>query len=295
LTAPEHNADTRPLEPGITTDLRERLSYSGYLHLDALLAAQHPRSAPDSQDELLFIVQHQTSELWMKLVIAELRAAAVQLEADQLDRALKGLARVKHVQRQLIEQWSVLETLTPSEYALIRPHLGPASGFQSLQYRMIEFLFGNKNASMLAVFAHAPAEHAALDEVFSAPSLYDVALRFLARRGHAVPEGLLARDVREPHRRCPDLVPVLAAIYRDTATHWDAYHLCESLVDLEVNHQLWRFRHLKAVERIIGYQRGTGGSSGVGFLKQALDWSFFPELFELRSALGAPAGDSGLR
>ena len=280
----------RPLEPGITTDLRERLSYSGYLRLDVLLAAQAPRSAPDNHDELLFIVQHQTSELWMKLVIAELRAAAAHLREDRLDRALKGLARVKHVQKQLIEQWSVLETLTPSEYAVIRPHLGPSSGFQSLQYRMIEFLLGNKQADMLAVFAHEPAEHAALVDLLEAPSLYDEALRFLARRGHPVPAELLARDVRQPHRRTPELVPVLEAIYRDTATHWDAYHLCESLVDLEVNFQLWRFRHLKTVERIIGYQRGTGGSSGVGFLKQALDLTFFPELFEVRSVLGAPAG-----
>ena len=280
----------RPLEAGITTDLRERLTYSGYLRLDVLLSAQTPRSAPDNHDELLFIVQHQTSELWMKLAIAELRAAAAHLAGDRLDRALKGMARVKHVQKQLIEQWSVLETLTPSEYAVIRPHLGPSSGFQSLQYRMIEFLLGNKQADMLAVFAHAPDEHAALVEVLDAPSLYDEALRFLARRGHAVPAELLARDPRAPHRRTPALVPVLETIYRDTAAHWDAYHLCESLVDLEVNFQLWRFRHLKTVERIIGYQRGTGGSSGVGFLKQALDLTFFPELFEVRSVLGTPAG-----
>ena len=281
-----HPAETRALEPGITTDLRDQLTYAGYLRLDVLLAAQQPRSAPDNHDELLFIVQHQTSELWMKLVIAELRAAIGHLREDRLDRALKGIARVKHVQRQLVEQWSVLETLTPSEYALIRPHLGPSSGFQSLQYRMIEFVLGNKQADMLAVFAHEPAEHAALQHIHDAPSLYDETLRFLARRGHPVPADLLARDVRLPHVRRPDLVPVLAAIYADTAAHWDAYHLLESLVDLEVNHQLWRFRHLKTVERIIGYKRGTGGSSGVGFLKQALELTFFPELFDVRTALG---------
>ncbi|MFN7519413.1 MAG: tryptophan 2,3-dioxygenase, partial [Lysobacteraceae bacterium] len=188
----------RPLEAGITTDLRERLTYAGYLRLDVLLAAQAPRSAPDNRDELLFIIQHQTSELWMKLALAELGAAARALAEDRLDPALKMLARVKHVQKQLVEQWSVLETLTPSEYAVIRPHLGPSSGFQSLQYRMIEFLLGNKDEAMLAVFAHAPDEHAALAAVRDAPSLYDEALRYLARRGHAVPADLLERDVRQP-------------------------------------------------------------------------------------------------
>ncbi|MCE2944187.1 MAG: tryptophan 2,3-dioxygenase [Lysobacteraceae bacterium] len=277
----------RPLEAGITTDLRERLTYAGYLRLDVLLAAQAPRSAPDNRDELLFIIQHQTSELWMKLALAELGAAARALAEDRLDPALKMLARVKHVQKQLVEQWSVLETLTPSEYAVIRPHLGPSSGFQSLQYRMIEFLLGNKDEAMLAVFAHAPDEHAALAAVRDAPSLYDEALRYLARRGHAVPADLLERDVRQPHARCDALVPVLARIYTAPSVHWDAYHLCESLVDLEVNFQLWRFRHLKTVQRIIGDLRGTGGSSGVAFLRQALDLTFFPELFAVRGELAA--------
>lgn len=279
--------ESRALEAGITTDLRDRLSYAGYLNLDGLLAAQQPRSAVDNHDELLFIIQHQTSELWMKLMIAELRAAMVWLRDDRLDRALKAIARVKHVQKQLVDQWSVLETLTPSEYAVFRPHLGPSSGFQSLQYRMIEFLLGNKNAEMLAVFDHAPDDHAALAAVYAAPSLYDEVLRFLARRGHAIPAALLGRDVRQPHAHCPELVPVLAAIYEDTGAHWDAYHVCESLVDLEANFQLWRFRHLKTVERIIGYKRGTGGSSGVGFLKQALELRFFPELLDVRTVLGS--------
>ncbi len=277
----------RALEQGITTDLRDRLSYSGYLRLDVLLSAQQPRSGTDNLDELLFIIQHQTSELWMKLVISELSATAVALRHDRLDQALKMLARVKHVQKQLVEQWSVLETLTPTEYAVFRPSLGPSSGFQSLQYRKIEFLLGNKNADMLAVFAHEPAEHAELAAVYDAPSLYDEALRFLARRGHAVPQTLLNRDVRAAHVRSPELVPVLTRIYADAAANWDAYHLCESLVDLEVNFQLWRFRHMKTVERIIGYKRGTGGSSGVGFLKQALELTFFPELFDVRTELGA--------
>lgn len=276
----------RALEEGITTDLRDRLSYSGYLRLDVLLSAQQPRSGTENLDELLFIIQHQTSELWMKLVISELSATAVALREDRLDQALKMLARVKHVQKQLVEQWSVLETLTPTEYAVFRPSLGPSSGFQSLQYRKIEFLLGNKNADMLAVFAHEPSEHAELAAVYDAPSLYDEALRFLARRGHAVPQTLLNRDVRAAHVRSPELVPVLTRIYADAAANWDAYHLCESLVDLEVNFQLWRFRHMKTVERIIGYKRGTGGSSGVGFLKQALELTFFPELFDVRTELG---------
>jgi len=278
----------RPLEAGITTDLRERLSYAGYLRLDLLLAAQQPRSPAAGSDEMLFIVQHQVAELWMKLAIEELRSAIACLREGRAEPALKGLARVKLVQRQLIEQWAVLETLTPSEYALIRPHLGPSSGFQSLQYRMIEFLFGNKDEAMLKLFAHAPEQHAALAALHAAPSLYDEVLRFLAGLGHAVPAERLARDPREPHRPCAALVPVLARIYADPATHWSAYHLCESLVDLEVNHQLWRFRHLKTVERIIGTQPGTGGSSGVGFLKQALEIGFFPELFAVRTALVPP-------
>lgn len=274
-------------EETIETDFRSRMDYSGYLRLDRILAAQEPLSNPEHHDEMLFIIQHQTSELWMKLALAELGAAARALAEDRLDPALKMLARVKHVQKQLVEQWSVLETLTPSEYAVIRPHLGPSSGFQSLQYRMIEFLLGNKDEAMLAVFAHAPDEHAALAAVRDAPSLYDEALRYLARRGHAVPADLLERDVRQPHARCDALVPVLARIYTAPSVHWDAYHLCESLVDLEVNFQLWRFRHLKTVQRIIGDLRGTGGSSGVAFLRQALDLTFFPELFAVRGELAA--------
>ncbi len=285
LSHPDRPAEPRALESGITIDLRDRLTYAGYLRLDVLLAAQQPRSAADNHDELLFIIQHQTSELWMKLVIAELQVAIGCLREDRLEPALKSFARVKQVQKQLVEQWSVLETLTPSEYAGIRPHLGPSSGFQSLQYRIIEFLLGNKSAAMLAVFAHDPVGQAALQAVTDSPCLYDEALRFLARRGHAVPAEILAREVRQPYRRHADLVPVLVRIYQDSATHWDACQLCESLVDIEVNHQLWRFRHLKTVERIIGFQRGTGGSSGAAFLRQALDQSFFPELFEVRTAL----------
>ncbi len=278
----------RALEQGITTDLRDRLTYGGYLQLDTLLAAQMPLSQPPHHDELLFIIQHQTSELWMKLTIHELRGALAHLRADRVDPCLKMLARVKTIQRQLTEQWSVLETLTPSEYLEFRHVLGPASGFQSLQYRLIEFLLGNKNADMLRVFAHDAAAHTELARVLNSPSLYDEFLRYLARHGHAVPATLLERDWSQPHRRSEALIPVYKRIYEHTREHWEAYHLCEQLVDVETNFQLWRFRHMKTVERIIGYRRGTGGSSGVAFLKQALELTFFPELFEVRTALDEP-------
>jgi tryptophan 2,3-dioxygenase len=279
----------RALEQDITTDLRDRLSYGGYLQLDVLLSAQTPLSDPPHHDELLFIIQHQTSELWMKLVIHELRAAIAHLRADRVDPCLKMLARVKVIQRQLTEQWSVLETLTPSEYLEFRHVLGPASGFQSLQYRLIEFLLGNKNADMLRVFAHDATGQAELRATLESPSLYDEFLRHLARQGHAVPGSSLQRDWSQPYQREPALLPVLKRIYEHTREHWEAYHLCEQLVDVETNFQLWRFRHMKTVERIIGYRRGTGGSSGVAFLKQALDLTFFPELFEVRTMLDEPS------
>jgi tryptophan 2,3-dioxygenase len=277
----------RALEQGITTDLRERLTYAGYLGLDRLLSAQHPLSEPQHHDEMLFIVQHQVSELWMKLIIHELRAAIVHLQTDRIGPVQKILARVKQVQRQLFEQWSVLETLTPSEYLEFRHVLGPASGFQSPQYRMIEFLLGNKNADMLRVFEHAPDTHAELLAALQAPSLYDEFLRHLARAGHPVPADLVDRDFAEPHQRRPELVPIFKTIYEDIDTHWAAYALCEQLIDVEESFQLWRFRHMKTVERIIGYKPGTGGSSGVGFLRQALDLTFFPELLEVRTVLGS--------
>jgi tryptophan 2,3-dioxygenase len=282
-------SNQRALEQGITTDLRDRLSYGGYLQLDTLLSAQRPLSDPPHHDELLFIIQHQTSELWIKLVIHELRGALAMLRADRVDPCLKMLARVKTIQRQLTEQWSVLETLTPSEYLEFRHVLGPASGFQSLQYRLVEFLLGNKNADMLPVFAHDAGGRAELEEALRSPSLYDEFLRWLARHGHDVPAALLERDWSRPHQRSAELIPVYKRIYENTREHWEAYHLCEQLVDVETNFQLWRFRHMKTVERIIGYRRGTGGSSGVAFLKQALELTFFPELFEVRTALDEPA------
>ena len=277
----------RALEQGITTDLRGQLSYAEYLRLDVLLSAQQPRSQPQQHDEMLFIVQHQVAELWLKLMIHELRAVLAHLEADQLAPCFKMFARIKQIQQQLTAQWSVLETLTPSDYLQFRHILGPASGFQSLQYRIVEFLLGNKNDGMLAAFAHDPAAQAELRAALERPSLYDACLAWLARRGHAIPARNLQRDWSQPHVRSEALLPVFQRIYENTDAYWDAYDLCEQLVDIEANFQFWRFRHMKTVERIIGYRRGTGGSSGVGFLKQALELTFFPELFEVRGLIGA--------
>lgn len=275
----------RDLEAGIQTDLKGQITYGGYLHLDTLLAAQQPLSQPPHHDEMLFIVQHHVAELWMKLMLHELAAAVAHLQRDDVDACLKILARVKQVQRQLFEQWAVLETLTPSEYLEFRGVLGPSSGFQSLQYRKIEFTLGNKNADMLKVFAHDPVGQAELRAVLEAPSLYDEFLRYLARRGHAVPPELVERDWTQAYRRNAGLLPVLKHIYEDRAEFWPEYHLCEQLVDVEESFQLWRFRHMKTVERIIGHRRGTGGSSGVSFLKKALELEFFPELLDVRTEL----------
>jgi tryptophan 2,3-dioxygenase len=282
---------TRDFEPGIVTDLADRLSYGGYLRLDRLLAAQEPLSGdtahPPRHDEMLFIIQHQVSELWMKLMIHELKAAIAFVRADALDGTFKILARVKLIQKQLFEQWAVLETLTPSEYEGFRPALASSSGFQSAQYRAIEFLLGNKSARMLEVFRHDAAAHAELDALLRAPSLYDEFLRHLARRGLPVPAACLDRDFTQPYVRHPELVPVFKTIYEDSKKWWDAYDMCEKLVDVEEGFQLWRFRHMKTVERIIGHKTGTGGSSGVSFLKRALDQTFFPELIDVRTVIGS--------
>jgi tryptophan 2,3-dioxygenase len=277
----------RPIEDGIVRDFKVNLSYGGYLHLDEILSAQHPVSVPAHHDELLFILQHQTSELWLKLVLHELRAVQRQLAADELRPALKGLARVKHIQRTLTEQWSVLATLTPSEYAEFRSFLGTSSGFQSYQYRAVEFMLGNKDERMLSIFDDDPRARALLSEALEAPSVYDEFLRYLARHGHLVPAELLQRDVRLPYQYNAHLVPVFRHIYENAEQHWAAYEACEELVDLEENFQLWRFRHLKTVERTIGVRRGTGGSSGVAFLRAALDLTFFPELYAVRTEIGA--------
>ena len=277
--------NTRALESEIVTDLREEMSYSSYLQIDTLLSAQVPVSSPEHPDELLFIIQHQTTELWLKLVLHELRLARARLGADELPAALKCIARVKHIQKTLTEQWPVLATLTPTEYAQFRSFLGHASGFQSHQYRAVEFILGNKNAGMLTVFIDNPAAHAVLSELLAEPSVYDEFLRYLARQGHSIPAEVLERDVRQAHRFCAELVPVFRDIYENTAEHWQAYEACEELVDLEDSFQLWRFRHMRTVLRIIGTKTGTGGSSGVGFLQRALELTFFPELFAVRTEI----------
>jgi len=282
---------TRDLEPGIVTDLTDRLTYAGYLCLDRLLTAQQPLSgvagAPPRHDEMLFIIQHQTSELWMKLAIHELKAAVRFVQQDKLELCFKILARVKSIQKQLFEQWAVLETLTPSEYEAFRPSLGQASGFQSAQYRALEFLLGNKHASSIDVFRYDPAIHAELTELLHAPSLYDEFLRHLARRGLPVPAERTERDFSEPYEGSPAVVAVFKTVYEDPEHWWDAYEMAEKLVDVEESFQLWRFRHLKTVERIIGFKPGTGGSSGVTFLKRALDHRFFPELIDVRTEIGS--------
>lgn len=261
------------------------MSYGDYLDLDTLLDAQHTRAVPPQHDELLFIIQHQTSELWFKLVIHELRSARELIEADDLSPALKRLARVKHIQATLSEQWTVLATLTPSEYAQFRRFLATSSGFQSLQYRIVEFMLGNKNPDMVRVFDGRPGAIAQLEEELHRPGLYDVFLQLLARRGLAVPQELLERDWSQPYRGNEALVDVFATVYSDPEKYWDIYEACEELVDLEDNFQLWRFRHLKTVERIIGMGRGTGGSAGVPFLRRALELTFFPELYAVRGRI----------
>lgn len=278
--------EQREIEPGIEQDFTQQMSYGDYLRLDLLLSAQQPQSDPPQHDELLFIVQHQTSELWLKLMVHELRSARALLAADDLSPALKRLARVKHIQRVLTDQWSVLATLTPSEYAEIRPFLATSSGFQSAQYREVEFLLGNKDADMVKVFKHDPSAQAELATLLTEPSLYDEFLAYLARRGYDVPADVLTRDVTRRHPSSAGLVEVFAQVYAAPAEHWGVYETCEELVDVEDNFQQWRFRHLQVVQRTIGHKVGTGGSSGVDFLRRALDLTFFPELFEVRTRIG---------
>lgn len=280
------DSNTRSLEESVRRDFRQAMSYGDYLRLDLVLSAQQPLSDPPRHDELLFIIQHQTSELWLKLMLHELRAVRAQLRADELSPALKGLARVKHIQHTLVEQWGVLTTLTPSEYAQFRSYLQSSSGFQSWQYRAIEFILGNKNAEMLQVHDHDPEVHALLTALYDEPTVYDEFLALLARRGHDVPREVLDRDVRVAWHLHPTLVPVFQRIYDSSLAFWQEYEACEALVDVEDNFQLWRFRHLKTVERIIGSKSGTGGSSGVPFLRRALELTFFPELYAVRAEIG---------
>jgi tryptophan 2,3-dioxygenase len=270
-------------DEGAKLDFRDAMSYADYLQLDAILAAQKPLST--SHDELLFIVQHQTSELWMKLLLHELGAAIACVANDRLGSAFKMLARVSKIFEQLVHAWSVLATMTPPEYSAIRPYLSNSSGFQSAQYRCIEFMLGNKNAAMLQPHAHKPEALAQVEAAWHAPSLYDESLRLLARRGFAIPASHLDRDWTRGYQADAAVEAAWLAVYRNTDAHWELYQLGEKLTDLEDAFRLWRFRHVTTVERIIGFKRGTGGTSGVGYLRKMLDVVLFPEIWKLRTDL----------
>ncbi|MDR4533779.1 tryptophan 2,3-dioxygenase [Glutamicibacter sp. PS] len=280
------SSNQRDIEEGVRTDFHDTMSYGSYLDLERVLSAQHPVSQPEHHDEMLFIIQHQTSELWLKLMLHELVEARRLITVDELGKALKCLARVKHIQKTLTEQWSVLATLTPREYAQFRGFLGSSSGFQSYQYRAVEFILGNKHAGMLKVHESDPKAHEMLEKLLHEPSLYDVFLAALHRAGYAIPDSVLTRDVTQPWNFTEELVPVFKDIYESEDTVWSLYQACEDLVDVEDNFQAWRFRHLRVVQRTIGFKTGTGGSSGVNFLKRALDLTFFPELFAVRTEIG---------
>ncbi|MBH9552775.1 tryptophan 2,3-dioxygenase [Inhella gelatinilytica] len=264
-------------------DFSQAMSYGDYLGLDQVLSAQKPLSP--AHDEMLFIVQHQTSELWMKLALHELQAATTCVAEDRLPEAFKMLARVSRIFEQLVHAWDVLSTMTPTEYSAIRPYLGPSSGFQSFQYRQIEFMLGNKNAAMLKPHAHHAERLAAVQAAFEAPSLYDQTLRLMARRGLALPSAATERDWTQPYAAQEGVKAAWLQVYREPQQHWDLYQMGEELMDLEDAFRLWRFRHVTTVERVIGFKRGTGGTSGVGYLRKMLDVVLFPELWALRTEL----------
>lgn len=264
-------------------DLQGKVTYGGYLDLEKLLACQHPRSG--EHDEMLFIIIHQASELWMKLSFHEISAAMRHIRADDLDPAMKMLTRMSRIQENLIQSWSVLSTLTPADYEKFREALGTGSGFQSYQYRMLEYALGNKNDALMEVHRHDAGVYASLRKVLEAPSLYDEALLLLSRRGFKLPKSVTARDWTKPYEPGDAVQAAWLEVYRNTEKYWDLYYLAEKLVDLEDAFQQWRFRHLKTVERIIGFKRGTGGSSGAPYLRKALDLRFFPELWTLRTEI----------
>jgi tryptophan 2,3-dioxygenase len=264
-------------------DFSRDMSYGDYLQLDAILQAQKPLS-PD-HNEMLFIVQHQTSELWMKLMLHELGAAIAAIARDELPPAFKMLARVSRIMEQLVHAWDVLATMTPPEYSAIRPYLASSSGFQSWQYRCIEFRLGNKNAAMLKPHEHHAERLAIVQAAYESPSLYDEALRLLARRGLAVPASHVARDWTQPYVANKEVEQAWLSVYRQPSSHWDLYQLGEELTDLEDAFRLWRFRHVTTVERVIGFKRGTGGTGGVSYLRKMLDVVLFPEIWQLRTDL----------
>jgi len=282
-------ADTPPSAEQIVAaeaakvDFAAEMSYGDYLHLDAVLNAQQLRSG--THDEMLFIIQHQVSELWMKLLLHELQAAIEAVAADRLQRAFKMLARVSKIMEQLVHAWDVLATMTPPEYSAMRPSLASSSGFQSWQYRMMEFMLGNKNAAMLKPHSHRPDLLARVQAAHDAPSIYDESLRLLARRGLPVPASHVERDWAQPYVASEAVEQAWLVVYRDPEAHWDLYQLGEELTDLEDTFRLWRFRHVTTVERVIGFKRGTGGTGGVSYLRKMLDVVLFPEIWKLRTDL----------
>ena len=278
-----HTPENIVRQEGAQLDFSKDMSYGDYLHLDEILSAQHPLSP--EHNEMLFIVQHQTSELWMKLMLHELQAAVANVANDRLPEAFKMLARVSRIMEQLVHAWDVLATMTPPEYTAIRPYLSNSSGFQSAQYRRIEFLLGNKNAAMLKPHAHRPDLLALVEEAYKSPSLYDECLRLLARRGVSVPDASLERDWTLPYTADDGVKAAWLEVYRAPEKHWDLYQMAEELVDLEDAFRLWRFRHVTTVERVIGFKRGTGGTGGVSYLRKMLDVVLFPELWALRTEL----------
>jgi tryptophan 2,3-dioxygenase len=264
-------------------DFSESMSYGDYLSLNSILSAQHPLS-PD-HNEMLFIVQHQTSELWMKLALYELRAALAAVHRDDLQPAFKMLARVSRIFEQLVQAWNVLSTMTPSEYTAMRPYLGASSGFQSHQYRQIEFVLGNKNEQMLKPYAHRPAILAEVQATLEAPSFYDEVIRLLAKRGFPIAPARLNRDWTQPTEHDPSVEAAWLTVYREPSKHWELYEMAEELVDLEDAFRQWRFRHVTTVERIIGFKQGTGGTNGAPYLRKMLDVVLFPELWHVRTVL----------
>ena len=264
-------------------DFSKSMSYGDYLQIDTILSAQKPLSP--THDEMLFIIQHQTSELWMKLMLHELTAAIQKVANDELGAAFKMLARVSKIMEQLVHAWDVLATMTPPEYSAMRPYLGQSSGFQSFQYRCIEFALGNKNAAMLQPHAHAPERLALVQAAYVAPSLYDESLRLLARRGLNLPVTHTERNWSQPYVASKEVEQAWLQVYRDPTAHWDLYQLGEELTDLEDAFRLWRFRHVTTVERVIGFKRGTGGTGGVSYLRKMLDVVLFPEIWSLRTEL----------
>ncbi len=264
-------------------DLGESQSYGQYLQLDRILSAQQPISY--EHDEMLFIVIHQASELWMKLCLHELSGALDHIRRDDLGPSFKMLSRVSRIQAQLTQSWDVLATMTPAEYSAFRNQLGRASGFQSFQYRALEFIIGNKNADMIEVHRHDPERYDVLQRMLRSPSIYDESLRLLSRRGFEIPEEYLDRDWSQPYQPNKQVAAAWLSVYHSIDENWDLYELAEKLVDLDMKFQLWRFSHMKTVERIIGYKRGTGGTGGVSYLTKALELRFFPELWTIRTSM----------